>query len=127
MNRHSLRSVSEAAAVLGVLCALLAGGPRAADPVKAGSAYIHTKPEKSRNINPQPFFVDTATVTDNMKEAGDFGTRVDRLHSWAGWMLWGNLILFFGLILGASLVVYTVNLLKSREIGEATGVRVAPA
>ncbi len=90
MNRHSLRSVSEAAAVLGVLCALLAGGPRAADPVKAGSAYIHTKPEKSRNINPQPFFVDTATVTDNMKEAGDFGTRVDRLHSWAGWMLWGN-------------------------------------
>jgi cytochrome c oxidase subunit 1 len=44
-----------------------------------------------------------------------------------GWMLWGNLILVFGLILGASLVVYAVNLLKSREIGEATAVHVAPA
>lgn len=90
MIHRSACRVPTAAAVLGVLCLLSAGGLRAADPVQAGSAYIHTQPEKSRNINPQPFFVDTATVTENMREAGAFGTRVDRLHSWAGWMLWGN-------------------------------------
>ncbi len=38
-----------------------------------------------------------------------------------GWMLYGNLLLFFGLILGASLVVYAYNLMKSREISAPVG------
>jgi hypothetical protein len=42
-------------------------------------------------------------------------------------MLYGNLILLFGLVLGASFVVYAYNLLKSREIAAASGKRVVPA
>lgn len=38
-----------------------------------------------------------------------------------GWMLYGNLILLFGLILGASFAVYFYNLMKSREISAPMG------
>lgn len=42
-------------------------------------------------------------------------------------MLYGHLILLFGLILGASFAVYAYNLLRSREIALAPGERVVPA
>ena len=38
-----------------------------------------------------------------------------------GWMLYGNLILAFGLIIGASFAVYFYNLMKSREISAPMG------
>ena len=38
-----------------------------------------------------------------------------------GWMLYGNLILLFGLILGASFAVYFYNLMKSRDISAPMG------
>jgi cytochrome c oxidase subunit 1 len=37
------------------------------------------------------------------------------------WMLYGNLILLFGLIIGASFAVYFYNLMKSREISAPVG------
>jgi cytochrome c oxidase subunit 1 len=61
--------------------------------------------------------------------AGGAAGMPRRFADWhqEGWMLYGNLILLFGLVLGASLVVYAYNLLKSREIALASGERVAPA
>jgi cytochrome c oxidase subunit 1 len=41
-----------------------------------------------------------------------------------GWMLYGYLIVIFGVILGAAFVVYLYNLLQSRELNEAMGQRV---
>jgi hypothetical protein len=38
-------------------------------------------------------------------------------------MLYGNLTMFFGVILGAAFVVYLYNLLQSRELNEAIGQR----
>jgi cytochrome c oxidase subunit 1 len=61
--------------------------------------------------------------------AGGAAGMPRRFADWhqEGWMLYGNLILIFGLILGASLVVYVYNLLKSREIALPSGERVVPA
>jgi cytochrome c oxidase subunit 1 len=61
--------------------------------------------------------------------AGGAAGMPRRFADWhqEGWMLYGNLILLFGLILGASLVVYVYNLLKSREIALPSGERVVPA
>ncbi|MGN2393195.1 cbb3-type cytochrome c oxidase subunit I [Pelomicrobium sp. G1] len=61
--------------------------------------------------------------------AGGAAGMPRRFADWnqEGWMLYGNLLLFFGLILGASLVVYAYNLLKSREIASPLGRQVAPA
>lgn len=61
--------------------------------------------------------------------AGGAAGMPRRFADWnqEGWMLYGYLILVFGLVLGASLVVYAYNLMRSRAIGEATGPRVAPA
>ena len=44
-----------------------------------------------------------------------------------GWILYGQLILLFGLVLGASLAVYAYNLLRARAIGEAVAPRGVPA
>jgi cytochrome c oxidase subunit 1 len=61
--------------------------------------------------------------------AGGSAGMPRRFADWhqEGWMLYGNLILLFGLVLGASFVVYAYNLLKSREIAAASGKRVVPA
>ena len=55
--------------------------------------------------------------------AGGAAGMPRRFADWnqEGWMLYGNLILVFGLILGASLAVYAFTLLRSRAIGEASG------
>ena len=55
--------------------------------------------------------------------AGGAAGMPRRFADWhpEGWMLYGNLILLFGLILGASLVVYSYNLMKSRELGAPMG------
>ncbi len=61
--------------------------------------------------------------------AGGAAGMPRRYADWTqeGWMLYGHLILIFGLVLGASFVVYAYNLLRSRAIAEATGGRVVPA
>ena len=55
--------------------------------------------------------------------AGGAAGMPRRFADWhpEGWMLYGNLILFFGLILGVSFVVYFYNLMKSREISAPMG------
>ena len=61
--------------------------------------------------------------------AGGAAGMPRRFADWpqGGWMLYGHLILLFGLVLGASLVVYALNLLKSRDVGQPAGPRVVPA
>lgn len=61
--------------------------------------------------------------------AGGAAGMPRRFADWnqEGWMLYGNLILVFGLILGAAFVVYVYNLLKSRETTSTLGTRVATA
>ncbi|MCW5596749.1 MAG: cbb3-type cytochrome c oxidase subunit I [Rhodocyclaceae bacterium] len=55
--------------------------------------------------------------------AGGAAGMPRRFADWhpEGWMLYGNLILFFGLILGVSFVVYFYNLMKSRDISAPMG------
>ena len=55
--------------------------------------------------------------------AGGAAGMPRRFADWhpEGWMLYGNLILFFGLILGVSFAVYLYNLMKSREISAPMG------
>ncbi len=55
--------------------------------------------------------------------AGGAAGMPRRFAAWnqEGWMLYGNLIVIFGLILGASFVVYMYNLMKSREISAPMG------
>ncbi len=69
-----------------------------------------------------------------MMTVGSFGAAITMLAGGAagmprrfadwhpeGWMLYGNLILAFGLILGASFAVYFYNLMKSRDISAPMG------
>lgn len=55
--------------------------------------------------------------------AGGAAGMPRRFADWhpEGWMLYGNLILAFGLILGASFAVYFYNLMKSRDISAPMG------
>ena len=55
--------------------------------------------------------------------AGGAAGMPRRFADWhpEGWMLYGNLILVFGLIIGASFAVYFYNLMKSREISAPMG------
>jgi cytochrome c oxidase subunit 1 len=55
--------------------------------------------------------------------AGGAAGMPRRFADWnqEGWMLYGNLILVFGLILGASFLVYFYSLMKSREISAPMG------
>jgi heme/copper-type cytochrome/quinol oxidase subunit 1 len=55
--------------------------------------------------------------------AGGAAGMPRRFADWnqEGWMLYGYLIMVFGLILGASFVVYAYNLLQSRELSEPMG------
>ena len=50
--------------------------------------------------------------------AGGSAGMPRRFADWGqgGWMIYGNLILLFGLVLGVSFVVYAYNLYKSRDI-----------
>ena len=61
--------------------------------------------------------------------AGGAAGMPRRFADWnqEGWMLYGNMILTFGVILGAGFVVYAYALLKSREITSPAGQRVVPA
>lgn len=61
--------------------------------------------------------------------AGGAAGMPRRFADWSqeGWMLYGNLLLVFGLILGASFVVYAYNLWKSQEITSPLGKQVATA
>lgn len=69
-----------------------------------------------------------------MMTVGSFGAAITMLAGGAagmprrfadwhpeGWMLYGNLILLFGVILGASFAVYFYNLMKSRDISAPMG------
>ncbi len=58
--------------------------------------------------------------------AGGAAGMPRRFADWnqEGWMLYGYLIVIFGVILGAAFVVYLYNLLQSRELNEAMGQRV---
>ena len=58
--------------------------------------------------------------------AGGAAGMPRRFADWnqEGWMVYGNMIMIFGLILGASFVVYAYNLLQSRDLNEAMGQRV---
>ncbi|MCF8177278.1 MAG: cbb3-type cytochrome c oxidase subunit I [Sulfuritalea sp.] len=55
--------------------------------------------------------------------AGGSAGMPRRFAAWnqEGWMIYGNLTLFFGLILGAAFVVYAYSLLKSRDLSVAIG------
>ena len=55
--------------------------------------------------------------------AGGAAGMPRRFADWhpEGWMLYGNLILLFGVILGASFAVYFYNLMKSRDISAPMG------
>jgi len=86
-------------AVAGAFLLLGAGVIAAAQPLRVGGCYIQTQREKERE-NPRPFFVSTASVTDRMKVDGPYGTLRDRLHSWAGWTLWGNNAVDYKLVNG---------------------------
>ena len=48
-----------------------------------------------------------------------------RFAAWnqEGWMIYGELILFFGLVLAVSLAVFAYNLMKSSEITTTPGKR----
>lgn len=61
--------------------------------------------------------------------AGGSAGMPRRFAAWnqEGWMLYGNLLAIFGLILGASFVVYAYSLLKSRDITSPAGRQVAAA
>lgn len=55
--------------------------------------------------------------------AGGAAGMPRRFADWhpEGWMLYGNLILAFGLVIGAAFAVYFYNLMKSREISAPMG------
>ncbi|MCZ7564453.1 MAG: cbb3-type cytochrome c oxidase subunit I [Burkholderiales bacterium] len=100
-----------------------------------GALYHHYPVITGRNLDPvlgrwfiRLFSVGGIGAALAMLAGGAAGMP-RRYADWTqeGWMLYGNLILLFGLVLGASLVVYAYNLLKSREIPAATGERVVPA
>lgn len=61
--------------------------------------------------------------------AGGAAGMPRRFAAWnqEGWMLYGNLILIFGLILGASFAVFAYNLMRSRGIATTRGSRAAAA
>jgi cytochrome c oxidase subunit 1 len=94
-----------------------------------GVLYHHYPVITGRKLDPAlgTWFVRLFTV-------GGFGTAIAMLAGGAagmprrfadwnqeGWMLYGHLIMVFGLILGASFVVYAYNLLQSRELSEPMG------
>ena len=97
-----------------------------------GVLYHHYPVITGRKLDPAlgTWFVRLFTV-------GGFGAAIAMLAGGAagmprrfadwnqeGWMVYGNMIMIFGLILGASFVVYAYNLLQSRDLNEAMGQRV---
>lgn len=97
-----------------------------------GVLYHHYPVITGRKLDPVlgAWFIRLFTV-------GGFGAAISMLAGGAagmprrfadwnqeGWMLYGYLIVIFGVILGASFVVYLYNLLQSRELNEAMGQRV---
>lgn len=97
-----------------------------------GVLYHHYPVITGRKLDPVlgSWFVKLFTIGGvgaalSMLAAGSAGMP-RRFADWnqEGWMLYGNLIVIFGLILGASLVVYAYNLMKSREISTPLGEQV---
>jgi cytochrome c oxidase subunit 1 len=97
-----------------------------------GVLYHHYPVITGRKLDPVlgTWFIRLFTV-------GGFGAAISMLAGGAagmprrfadwnqeGWMVYGHLIVIFGLILGAAFVVYLYNLLQSRELNEAIGQRV---
>jgi len=97
-----------------------------------GVLYHHYPVITGRKLDPAlgKWFVRLFTV-------GGFGAAIAMLAGGAagmprrfadwnqeGWMVYGHMIMIFGLILGASFVVYAYNLLQSRDLNEAMGQRV---
>ena len=97
-----------------------------------GVLYHHYPVITGRKLDPAlgTWFVRLFTV-------GGFGAAIAMLAGGAagmprrfadwnqeGWMVYGHMIMIFGLILGASFVVYAYNLLQSRDLNEAMGQRV---
>ncbi len=97
-----------------------------------GVLYHHYPVITGRKLDPflGTWFIRLFTV-------GGFGAAISMLAGGAagmprrfadwnqeGWMLYGYLIVIFGVILGAAFVVYLYNLLQSRELNEAMGQRV---
>lgn len=97
-----------------------------------GVLYHHYPVITGRKLDPglgawfiRLFIVGGFGAAISMLAAGAAGMP-RRFADWnqEGWMLYGYLIVFFGLILGASFIVYAYNLLQSRELNEAVGQRV---
>lgn len=89
-----------------------------------GILYHHYPVMSGRKLDPtlgswsiRLFLLGGVGTALTMLAAGAAGMP-KRYAAWnqEGWLLYGNLLAVFGLILGASLVVYTYNLMKSREI-----------
>ena len=61
--------------------------------------------------------------------AGGSAGMPRRYAAWnqEGWMLYGNLLVIFGLIIAASFIVYAYSLMKSRDISSPVGRQVAAA
>lgn len=61
--------------------------------------------------------------------AGGSAGMPRRFAAWnqEGWMLYGNLLVIFGLIIAASFIVYAYSLMKSRDISSPVGRQVAAA
>ncbi|MEW5735642.1 MAG: glycosyl hydrolase [Thermodesulfobacteriota bacterium] len=85
-------------ALLLLLMVLSAAGYAAGTAVEipqGSGVYIQTARSAGtpENVNPTPFFAGSASVTENMKassEALPLTPMIERLHSWAGWFVWGN-------------------------------------
>ncbi|WP_048145600.1 PEGA domain-containing protein [Methanoplanus limicola] len=77
---------------------LLCTANAAAEPIQIGKAYIQTELPDSGGrwqgvdgpvtwqMDPTPLFMDESSVGDSMRN----GSLVERLHSWAGFMIWPN-------------------------------------
>lgn len=94
-----------------------------------GVLYHHYPVLTGRKLDPA-----LGSLYIKMMTVGSFGAAIVMLAGGAagmprrfadwhqeGWMLYGNLILLFGLILGASFAVYLYNLMRSREISAPMG------
>jgi len=94
-----------------------------------GVLYHHYPVMTGRKLDPVlgTWFVRLSTIGGlgaavSMLAAGAAGMP-RRFADWnqEGWMFYGNLIVIFGLILGAAFVVYMYSLMKSREISAPMG------
>ena len=94
-----------------------------------GVLYHHYPVLTGRRLDPALGFLYVKLIT-----VGAFGAAIAMLAGGAagmprrfadwhpeGWMLYGHMIWIFGLVIGASLIVYVYNLMKSRDISAPMG------